>query len=101
MPLAVKSLDHIVLTVKDLDATVTFYTTILGMRHEAFRSPKDPSVERSVPSTILCFLSCRLVAFKSLLAGRPHVPVFHLHLILVLESCRINPSDQPKHAQIL
>lgn len=42
----VKSLDHIVLTVKSIQATVNFYTQHLGMRHEAFRSPKDPSVER-------------------------------------------------------
>ncbi|KAK6077111.1 biphenyl-2,3-diol 1,2-dioxygenase [Seiridium cupressi] len=31
-----KSLDHIVLTVKDLDATVKFYESVLGMKHTAF-----------------------------------------------------------------
>lgn len=46
MPFAVKSMDHVVLTVKDLDATVNFYTKYLGMKHEAFRSQKDTSVER-------------------------------------------------------
>ncbi|GAB7351571.1 hypothetical protein MBLNU459_g2194t1 [Dothideomycetes sp. NU459] len=45
-PLTVKALDHVVLTVKNISATVGFYTTRLGMKHEAFRSPKDPSVER-------------------------------------------------------
>ncbi|KAK3115543.1 hypothetical protein LTR53_004990 [Teratosphaeriaceae sp. CCFEE 6253] len=39
----VKSIDHVVLTVKDLDETVEFYTTKLGMKHEVFAS-KD--VER-------------------------------------------------------
>lgn len=43
---AVKSLDHLVLTVRSIPETVTFYTTHLGMRHEVFTSPKDPSVER-------------------------------------------------------
>lgn len=42
----VKALDHVVLTVANIDATVTFYTTHLGMKHEAFQSPKDPSVQR-------------------------------------------------------
>lgn len=32
------SLDHIVLTVKDLDATVKFYEELLGMTHEEFAS---------------------------------------------------------------
>jgi len=41
-----KSLDHIVLTVKDLDATVKFYEEVLGMKHEAFSSPKAPDVQR-------------------------------------------------------
>ncbi|MEZ5386349.1 MAG: VOC family protein [Prosthecobacter sp.] len=31
-------LDHLVLTVRDLDATVTFYTQVLGMSHEVFGS---------------------------------------------------------------
>jgi catechol 2,3-dioxygenase-like lactoylglutathione lyase family enzyme len=44
--LVVKSLDHLVLTVKSIPATVEFYTKLLGMKHEAFRSPKDVSVER-------------------------------------------------------
>jgi catechol-2,3-dioxygenase len=33
----VKSLDHVVLTVKSLDATADFYTTHLGMQHETFK----------------------------------------------------------------
>ncbi|OQN99468.1 hypothetical protein B0A48_14446 [Cryoendolithus antarcticus] len=35
---AVKSLDHVVLTVKDIQATINFYTQHLGMTHEVFRS---------------------------------------------------------------
>ena len=36
----VKSLDHLVLTVQDMDATVSFYTGGLGMQAEEFR-PTD------------------------------------------------------------
>ncbi|CAI7677270.1 unnamed protein product [Penicillium pancosmium] len=39
---AVKSLDHLVLTVRSIPEAVSFYTTNLGMRHEVFTSPKDP-----------------------------------------------------------
>lgn len=46
--LVVKSLDHLVLTVKSIPATVDFYTKVLGMKHETFRSPKDVSIERYV-----------------------------------------------------
>ncbi|PWY92289.1 hypothetical protein BO70DRAFT_425007 [Aspergillus heteromorphus CBS 117.55] len=37
----IKSLDHLVLTVRSIFATISFYTTHLGMKHEAFVSPKD------------------------------------------------------------
>lgn len=48
MPFAVKALDHVVLTCKNIPATVKFYT-LLGMKHESFRSSKDaPGVERYV-----------------------------------------------------
>ena len=40
------SLDHIVLTVKDLDATVRFYEDVLGMTHTSFTSPSSPGVQR-------------------------------------------------------
>ncbi|KAF9634461.1 Glyoxalase/bleomycin resistance protein/dioxygenase [Lasiodiplodia theobromae] len=43
---AVKALDHVVLTVRSIPATVDFYTTRLGMKHEVFTSAKDPGVER-------------------------------------------------------
>ncbi|THW31041.1 hypothetical protein D6D25_05763 [Aureobasidium pullulans] len=47
MPFAVKALDHIVLTCKNVNATVAFYTKRLGMQHEVFRSSKDPpGIER-------------------------------------------------------
>jgi len=34
----VRSIDHIVLTVKDLDATIKFYEHVLGMQHTSFTS---------------------------------------------------------------
>ena len=40
------SLDHIVLTVQDLDATVKFYQDVLGMTHSSFASPSSPGVQR-------------------------------------------------------
>lgn len=40
---AVTSLDHLVLTVADIDRTVTFYTHVLGMAAEPFH-PADGSV---------------------------------------------------------
>jgi predicted enzyme related to lactoylglutathione lyase len=44
--IAVRALDHVVLTVADVMATVEFYCKVLGMRHEVFVSPKNPDVER-------------------------------------------------------
>ncbi|TKA82861.1 hypothetical protein B0A55_00980 [Friedmanniomyces simplex] len=35
---AVKAIDHVVLTAKNIDKTVDFYTTKLGMKHETFTS---------------------------------------------------------------
>lgn len=43
---AVKSLDHLVLTVRSIPLSVAFYTAHLGMRHEVFTSPTNPGVER-------------------------------------------------------
>ncbi|KAJ5093325.1 hypothetical protein N7456_009186 [Penicillium angulare] len=43
---AVKSLDHLVLTVRSIPETVAFYTTHLGMRHEVFASPASPTIQR-------------------------------------------------------
>ncbi|MFN3211104.1 MAG: VOC family protein [Roseovarius sp.] len=42
MPPGLTSLDHLVLTVADIDATVAFYTVALGMQAEAF-VPADGS----------------------------------------------------------
>ncbi|MGD9554843.1 MAG: VOC family protein [Arcobacteraceae bacterium] len=36
MKYQIKSLDHLVLTVKDIDKTVEFYTMVLGMQKEIF-----------------------------------------------------------------
>jgi catechol 2,3-dioxygenase-like lactoylglutathione lyase family enzyme len=40
------SLDHLVLTVSNLDATIEFYERILGMKHTSFVSPSSPDVQR-------------------------------------------------------
>lgn len=34
--IAVQSLDHLVLSVADIAATLAFYTTVLGMKHQVF-----------------------------------------------------------------
>lgn len=39
--ITVKALDHVVLTVKSIEATVAFYTQRLGMHHEKFVSKGD------------------------------------------------------------
>ena len=41
-----KSLDHLVLTVKDLSATVKFYEGVMGMKHTSFPSASDPNTKR-------------------------------------------------------
>jgi catechol 2,3-dioxygenase-like lactoylglutathione lyase family enzyme len=73
----VTSLDHIVLTVKDIDATVTFYTSVLGMEVEMFGEGRtalkfgyqkinlhqigkefEPKADKPVPgSEDLCFIT--------------------------------------------
>jgi len=47
MPPSVKSLDHLVLTVADIDATVAFYAKALGMRAETFR-PADGTIRTAL-----------------------------------------------------
>jgi catechol 2,3-dioxygenase-like lactoylglutathione lyase family enzyme len=37
------SLDHLVLTVKSIPDSINFYTQILGMAHQSFTSPSDPT----------------------------------------------------------
>jgi len=77
MPIIIDRLDHLVLTVADLDATCRFYETVLGMErrtfgdgrtalhfgqqklnlHEAER-PIDPNVRHAAPgSADLCFIT--------------------------------------------
>ncbi|KAJ5772895.1 hypothetical protein N7457_007791 [Penicillium paradoxum] len=43
---AVRSLDHLVLTVRNIPKTVAFYTTYLGMQHEIFTSQTNQTVQR-------------------------------------------------------
>lgn len=81
MPLTVTALDHLVLTVQDIGATLEFYTKALGMQAETFApadgsirtalrfgaqkinlheaaSPFDPKADRPTPgSADLCFLT--------------------------------------------
>ncbi len=81
MPPAVNALDHLVLTVADMDATAAFYGRVLGMKAETFtaadgstrhaltfgrqkinlhpaRSPFAPHAARPLPGTAdLCLLS--------------------------------------------
>jgi catechol 2,3-dioxygenase-like lactoylglutathione lyase family enzyme len=42
MPPSVASLDHLVLTVADVAASVDFYETVLGMRGERFQPAEGP-----------------------------------------------------------
>jgi hypothetical protein len=52
---AVKSLDHLVLTVRSIPRTVAWYTTYLGMRHEIFTSPLNQAVQRYyLPNRVSC-----------------------------------------------
>lgn len=37
----IKSIDHVVLTVKDIDATVGWYQKFLGMKHETFTTKSE------------------------------------------------------------
>ncbi|EXJ64497.1 biphenyl-2,3-diol 1,2-dioxygenase [Cladophialophora yegresii CBS 114405] len=41
-----KSLDHFVLTVRDIAATIQFYGEVLGMQHASFAAPTDPNITR-------------------------------------------------------
>ena len=42
MPEIIQSIDHIVITCRDLSATIDFYTRALGMRLETFGEPPKP-----------------------------------------------------------
>ena len=44
--ISLRAIDHIVLTVRSISASVTFYTTHLGMRHESFTSAASPTINR-------------------------------------------------------
>lgn len=47
MPPKIDAIDHFVLTVADIDATVAFYTRVLGMTAETFR-PADGSTRHAL-----------------------------------------------------
>ena len=42
----VSSLDHLVLTVTSIPATIDFYTNIMGMKHTSFSPPQSPEAPR-------------------------------------------------------
>jgi len=65
----IKSIDHIVLTAKDIDKTVQFYCSVLGMRLEKF-TPADGSAERLA----LCFGAQKINLHR---ADTPYVPHAH------------------------
>jgi len=44
--ISICAIDHIVLTVRSVSASVSFYTKHLGMRHESFTSAASPSIKR-------------------------------------------------------
>jgi catechol 2,3-dioxygenase-like lactoylglutathione lyase family enzyme len=54
----VERIDHLVLTVRDVEATVTFYANVLGMElHQAGRE-LEPKAARPTPgSADLCFVA--------------------------------------------
>ncbi|KZF23944.1 Glyoxalase/Bleomycin resistance protein/Dihydroxybiphenyl dioxygenase [Xylona heveae TC161] len=45
-PLTISSLDHLVLTVRSIPATIDFYTRHLGMKAETFSPPSAPHTKR-------------------------------------------------------
>ncbi|KAE8551912.1 hypothetical protein EYB25_005803 [Talaromyces marneffei] len=51
------SLDHLVLTVKSIPTSISFYTQVLGMAHQSFTSPSDPT---STPRHALLFGSQKI-----------------------------------------
>ncbi len=91
----VLQLDHLVLTVKDIAATVAFYTEVLGMRSRTFGNGRmalhfgdqklnlhpadkvlDPNVKHATPgSADICFLVDQPVEAWMKHLGRHGVPV--------------------------
>lgn len=64
-PFAIESIDHVVITCKDIPKTITFYTTHLGMKHELFASKGVeryifPLPHSSSFTSIFCSLSSQL-----------------------------------------
>lgn len=77
MAITIDRLDHLVLTVRDMDATCAFYKRVLGMERRAFgdnrtalffgrqklnlhdaANPVDPNVRHAAPgSSDLCFIT--------------------------------------------
>ena len=70
-----KSLDHLVLTVKDLGATVKFYEEVMGMKHTSFSSASDPDTKRHA----LSFGSQKINLHESGKEFEPKAQVSHLH----------------------
>ena len=62
----IKSIDHIVLTVRDMNKTIQFYCDVLGMTLDRF-TPGDGSAERLA----LCFGTQKINLHK---ASSPYVP---------------------------
>ena len=87
-PVTIKSLDHLVLTVRSIPDTVAFYTTHLGMKHEVFSSPLSPTVSRyGRPPSKLRIQSCFSYCFINFIYTR-HAILFGSQKINLHESGR-------------
>jgi catechol 2,3-dioxygenase-like lactoylglutathione lyase family enzyme len=96
---AVKQLDHIVLTVKSIDKSVEFYKDYLGMRHQIFKSanPKHPGEERSV---LFCF---RPIASNSDTCNSRCLPISLLPITckaLIVTEPNLLTTHNPRHALV-
>jgi catechol 2,3-dioxygenase-like lactoylglutathione lyase family enzyme len=81
------SLDHLVLTVQSIPASVEFYTKILGMAHQSFTSPSDPT---STPRHALLFGSQKINLHQ---AGKEFEPKARTALPGTADLCFLTEED--------
>jgi catechol 2,3-dioxygenase-like lactoylglutathione lyase family enzyme len=80
------SLDHFVLTVHSLPETIKFYTEILGMAHQSFNSPANPTVTRHA----LLFGACKINLHQ---AGKEFEPKARTALPGTADLCFLTDQD--------